>query len=214
VSRSGPPRGLRRRLLSLAGVVAIVGVTIAILIALGLFGRRGGGEGIENVDLLKSRRAPGQESLEVGPQAAKLAPDFEISSFDGVRYRMGDFRGKTVYVNFWATWCAPCRAELPDIYAFQRKHPDDLVVITVNRRQSLDEARGFLAGLPRLDGGNGVSFGVDGIDPDDTLYREYRALGMPASFFIDPQGVVSTVANGRISLEQMEDALSKATVDS
>lgn len=181
-----------------------------MLLAAGVLGSQGGGEGIEDVVLLDPPSAEGVDITNVGPERGKLAPDFEISDFDGTRHRLSDFRGKAVVVNFWATWCVPCQIELPDMVVLQANHPDELAIITVNREESLGDARSFLENLPNLDGGKGVSFTVNGMDPDDTLYDEYRALGMPSSFFISPDGVVTGVSNGLLRLEQMEDALSFA----
>ena len=205
-----PRRDLRRRLAGLAGIAAIVGVTLGVLLAAGLLGSQGGGEGIKDVTLLDTPRDADQADLDVGPQVGKLAPDFELSDFDGTRYRLSGFRGRALYINFWATWCGPCREEMPDIQEVLGRHEGELVVISVNRRQSLDTAQDFFADLERLDGGTGVSFTVNGMDPDDTLYQEYRGLGMPVSVFVDPEGVVSGVYNGRISLETMEEAVGEA----
>ena len=198
---------LRRRLTALAGLSAIVGVAVVLLVAAGLLGNQGGGEGIENALLLSTPRAAGTAGFDVGPHEQRLAPDFEISDFDGVRHRLSDFRGKTVYVSFWASWCGPCKRELPDIQELQERHPDDLVVIVVNRGEPLGRATSFFEELTRADGGKGVSFSVNGMDPDDTLYDAYRGLGMPVSIFIDPDGVVTSVHNGLILLEQMEEAV-------
>lgn len=200
--------GLRRRLAALAGLVVIVGGAVAVLLAAGLLGNQGGGEGIESVLLLDS--PTDARGLDVGPEVGKLAPDFEISAFDGTRHRLSDFRGKAVYVNFWATWCVPCQVELPDMYRLQAQHSGELAVIAVNRREPLSRAEAYFRNLPRNDGGRGVSFTVNSIDPDDKLYQEYRALGMPASFFIDANGVVTRVFNGLIRLPQMEEAVAEA----
>lgn len=207
---TGQTSGLGRRLAALAGLVGIVGVAVLALLAAGLLGNQGGGEGIRSVRVLDPPRPPGLASLGVGPEQGKLAPDFEVSAFDGTRHRLSDFRGKVVYVNFWATWCVPCQVELPDMQQLQAQHADQIAVIAVNRREPLSRARAYLQNLPRLDGGTGVGFAVNGIDPDDTLYREYRALGMPASFFIDANGVVTKIFNGLIRLPQMEKALAEA----
>lgn len=200
---------LKQRLTALAGLIVIVGGVVGILAIAGLVGSQGGGEGIENVKMVDTPQ-PEDEDIEVGAEAGKLAPDFEIDDFDGVRHRLSDFRGRVVYVNMWATWCVPCGVEMPDIYSLEQSQPDELVVIAVNRSQPLDTARQWLEGLPRKDGGKGVSFTVNGMDPDDTLYRAYRGLGMPVSYFIDPNGVVTRVFNGLITLDVMEQAVNEA----
>ncbi len=201
---------LGRRLLALAGLFVIVGVAILVLLAAGLLGNQGGGAGISAVTLLDTPPVQSLPDLDARPEAGQLAPDFEISAFDGSRHRLSDFRGKVVYVNFWATWCIPCQVELPDMEELQAQHSDELTVIAVNRREPLERASAYFRNLTTNDGGRGVSFTVNGIDPDDALYREYRALGMPASFFIDANGVVTRVFNGLIRLPQMEEALTAA----
>ncbi len=203
-------RDLRKRLAALAGLVAIVGIAVGVLLGAGLLGNQGGGEGIEDALVLDTPPTAGQPGLDVGPQVGRLAPDFEISDFDGVRHRLSDFRGKAVYLGFWASWCGPCKRELPDIQTIHERHSNELVVIAVNRAEPLGRARGFLEGLTRDDGSKGVSFAVNGMDPDDTLYDEYRGLGMPVSVFIDPDGVVTKVHNGLILLDEMEEAVAEA----
>jgi hypothetical protein len=96
------------------------------------------------------------------------------------------------------------------MYELLQRHPDELAVITVNRAEPVGRAEDFFASLPRPDGEKGVSFTVDGLDPDDTLYNEYRGLGMPVSIFIDANGVVTRVHNGLLRLEQMEEAVAEA----
>jgi len=208
-------RDFKSRLLALAGLVAIVGGAMAVLFLAGVLGSQGGGTtetgiSIEDTLVLDPPRGPGQEDLDVVPREGSLAPDFEISDFDGARRRLSDFRGKPVYINFWATWCSPCREELPQMQELLDRHEDDLTIITVNRRQPLDEAKAFFADVDKLNGELGVSFTVNGMDPDDKLYNEYRGLGMPVSVFIDANGKVVKVFNGRISLETMEEAVAEA----
>lgn len=213
--RSSGPSDFSQRLLALAGIVAIVGVVIGIMFATGLLGSQGGGTtdtgvAIQAVTVLDPLRLAGQQNLDVGPEVGKLAPDFELSDFDGTRHKLSGFRGKPVYINFWATWCGPCLQELPDMQVLLDRHPEDLVVITINRRERLDSAIKFFHERPRNDGGTGISFTVNGMDPNDTLYDEYRALSMPVSFFIDAKGVITGLFNGQISLDVMEQELAKA----
>ena len=201
---------LKQRLIALAGLVVIVGAVIGVLAVAGLVGSRGGGEGIDKVKVVDTAQPPGRSGVDVGAEVGKLAPDFEIDDMDGARHRLSDFRGKVVFVNFWATWCEPCKQEMPDIYTLEQTHGDEVAVISVNRSQPLDTARSFLNDLPRTDGGTGVSFTVNGMDPDDTLYREYHGIGMPSSYFIDRDGVVTRVAAGFLTLDKMEQAVNEA----
>ena len=208
-------RDVKSRLLALAGLVVIVGAVMAVLFFAGALGNQGGGTTetgmpVEDTLVLNPPRHSGQEDLDVAPREGSLAPDFEISAFDGTRHRLSDFRGKPVYINFWATWCGPCREEIPEMRELLDRHEDELAVITVNRREPLDNAEAFFASIETLSGESGISFTVDGMDPDDKLYNEYRGLGMPVSIFVDANGVVVKMFNGRIDLETMEEAVAEA----
>jgi thiol-disulfide isomerase/thioredoxin len=196
---------MRQRLIALGGLALIVGAALIVLVALDVLGSGGDAEAVELVEA-----PPVAGVADVGPERGKIAPDFEISDLDGDRHRLSDFRAQAVYINFWATWCVPCQKELPDIAALQEEYGDELVVITVNRRETVEDARAFLENVPNLEGGEGVSFPVDGLDPDDTLYTEYRGLGMPTSIFVSPAGVVTDRADGIISLDAMRAAVEKA----
>ncbi len=198
--------------MALAGLVVIVGGVMAILFLAGALGSQGGGEGIEDAVVLDPPRGPGQENLDVLPKEGSLAPDFEISDFDGARHRLSDFRGQPVYVNFWATWCGPCREELPEMQELLDRHGDDLAIITVSRSEPLGAAKAFFANLEKLSGEPGVSFTVDGMDPNETLYRKYTPIpgALPVSVFVDANGEVVKVFTGLIDLETMEDAVADA----
>lgn len=203
-------RELRRRLITLLAVSAVVSAVLALLAVAGIFSD-GTGDVVaaKVVETPDSPAKPGGLSVEA--KVGSLAPDFEFSDFDGDRHRLSDFRGRPVYLNFWATWCGPCREELPDIQELLERHgdADGLAVIVLNRGESLSKARSFLDGITRHDGSKGVSFTVHGLDPDSTVFRAYRGLGMPTSVFIDKDGVVRFVWTGLLSLSEMEAALQK-----
>ncbi len=210
--RTSGGRDLQSRLLALAGLVVIVGVAAAGLSVAGILGNQGGGTtetGIE-IEKVELVAAPGLGDLDVSPREGSLAPDFVISDFDGARHRLSDFRGTPVYVNFWATWCIPCQREIPDMQELADRHKDDLTVISINRAEPLDRAEAFFDNIEKLNGEPGVSFTVNGLDLDDTLYNEYRGLGMPVSVFIDANGKVVKVFNGLIDISIMEESVAAA----
>ena len=213
--RSSGGRDLQTRLKALAGLVVIVGSAAAILFAVGVLGGQGGGTTatgikIEDALVLETSQVAALGELSIEPKAGSLAPDFEISGFDGSRQRLSDYRGKPVLLNFWATWCIPCQIELPEMQELLDRHKDELAIITVNRAEPLDRAENFFRNIEKLNGDPGISFTVDGMDPDDTLYNEYRGLGMPVSVFIDANGKVVKVFNGLIDLSIMEESLAEA----
>jgi thiol-disulfide isomerase/thioredoxin len=215
--RSSGGRDIQSRLLALGGLVVIVGGAAVFLLLIGVLGNQGGGTTatgikIENALVLETPPAPGLEGLGVEAKVGRLAPDFEISDFDGSRHRLSSYRGKPVYVNFWATWCIPCQIELPEMQEFLDLHKDELAIISVNRAEPLDRVEAFFDNIEKLNGEPGISFTVNGLDPDDTLYNKYRGLGMPVSVFIDANGKVVKVFNGLIDLSIMEESLAEAVV--
>ena len=204
-----PRRSLRSRLIALAGVAVIVGVAMSGLWLAGVFDTASG----EAATLVTTPGVEGASGLAIGPLAGQIAPDFELSDFDGNRRRLSDYRGKVVYLNFWATWCAPCQAELPEIYRLHQEYGDQLVVIEINKAESTSAADSFFQGIERDDGGKGVSFTVDGTDPTATLYAAYHTLPidtLPISIFIDARGVVSKVSNGQLDFDGMHSAVEQA----
>ena len=130
-------------------------------------------------------------TLPAAPIMGKLAPDFVWYGADGKAIRLSDFRGKIVLVNFWATWCPPCKAEMPEMESYWRENKDkDFVILAVDDGAE-DEAtiRNFM-GQYRL------TFQALN-DTSGQVSSAYRVNGIPASFFIDPQGVIrDTVVGG------------------
>jgi thiol-disulfide isomerase/thioredoxin len=203
------PRTFRQRLIALLGVVAIVGAVIGAFALAGVFDSPAG----EPAALAETPKVEGAENLDIGPLAGQVAPDFEVTDFDGKRHRLSDYRGQAVFINFWATWCVPCQAELPEIYALQQEYGDKLVTVEMDRGESLDKARDFLDQVERLDGGTGVEYTVDGLDPTEVVYDRYQTLAIqvtPISIFVDKRGVVTRLYNGQLSADQMREFIDGA----
>jgi len=192
-------RSLRSRLLALAGIAAIVGVAYVLLDRADIIG------GPNDVAPAEVHAAP--DGVDFGTSQGDVAPDFTFSDLDGNRHQLSDFRGKPVLLNFWASWCLPCAFEMPELVQFQNANRDEVAVIVLNRAEPVSRARSYLENVTLPDGSKGASFAVAGSDPTDAVYNRYRALGMPASFFIDSSGLITHIANGPILLEQMEEAL-------
>jgi thiol-disulfide isomerase/thioredoxin len=201
------PRTLRQRLFALIGVGAIVGIVIGALWLAGVFDSTAG----EAAALVDTPSVDGV--TDVGPRPGQIAPDFEITDFDGKRHRLSDYRGQAVFINFWATWCVPCKAELPEIYDLQQEYGDRLVTLEVNRGETVDNARNFFDGVDRLDDKKGVSYAVNGLDPSEVVYSRYETLPIqvtPISIFVDARGVVTKLYNGQINRDKMHDAIEQA----
>ncbi len=193
-------RSFKARLVALLGLVAIVGIAVVGLLYADVLGRPN--------DVLSAELLGPADGESFGTSTGDLAPDFIVSDLDGDRHRLSDYRGKVVVLNFWATWCLFCVFEMPELMQFQEAHRDEVAVVAINRGEPVSRARSYLEGVTLPDGSPGVPFTLHASDPDDKLYSAYRAIGMPSSYFIDPDGRIAHIANGPITLDQMEEALS------
>ncbi len=125
------------------------------------------------------------------------APDFELADLDGRRLRLSDLRGKAVILNFWATWCPPCRKEMPSMeraWRELRARGEPIVLVAVNVGEDADTIFGFTA---RMD----LSFPIllDERSEVADRYRQLTGIGtmaLPTTFVIDPQGRVAYRAVG------------------
>ena len=105
----------------------------------------------------------------IAPLVGSLAPDFELATIDGGRLRLSDLRGRVVLVNFWATWCDPCRVEMPDLQARADRWPDQLVVLGVDFDEPEEDVRRFGEEL-------GLTFPLL-LDPGAEVQELYRVVG-------------------------------------
>ncbi len=191
---AGVQRGAFRRIvLPLLVIAAIVGV-IWWLESRNDGGVSRSGERYGPVELPLSLQTAG---LDVGVKEGDLAPDFLLEGLDGREVRLSDLRGKPVVVNFWATWCRPCRKEIPQfVEAYERFREDGLVVVGVNMQEGKSIARQYADDY-------GMDFPI-AIDVDGEVGDEYRLLGLPVTYFIDRQGVIRSVFTGPFE-EQRQD---------
>lgn len=146
---------------------------------------------------------PAPTKLLPAPEVGRLAPDFTLVDLEGNQVTLSDFRGKTVFVNFWATWCPACRAEMPDIEAVYQEYKDKgVVVIGVDILEPEDVVRQFVE-----QGGYNWAFVID---TTGEVAADYNITAIPASFFIDREGVIQAVSIGAMTKRQMEAKLAEA----
>ena len=118
----------------------------------------------------------------VGDVRGKVAPDFELTSLDGKRVKLSDFRGKAVLLNFWATWCSPCKVEMPWFVDLQKKYGNDGLVVVGVAMDDTDTPK--IAEFASQMGVNyPVLLGTDKVSDD---YGNVQFL--PTSFYIDRDG--------------------------
>jgi thiol-disulfide isomerase/thioredoxin len=130
------------------------------------------------------------------------APDFEWTGEDGRILRLSSYRGKVVVVNFWATWCAPCREEMPALQRVAASEPD-VVVLEVDLMESGDKARSFLdsLGLDRLQ---------PVLDSDGATSRRFGVLTLPSTFFVARDGVIRHLELRALDESQIRVGIAKA----
>ncbi len=127
-----------------------------------------------------------------GLNIGQVPPDFELKRTDGSTFRLEDLRGQRVVINFWASWCPPCRAEMPDLAAFARS-TDEVTIVAVNTTTSerdVEDATSFVA--PYEDAFEVV------YDRDGAVANGYRIQAMPTTYVLDESGVITAKQFGAI----------------
>lgn len=134
---------------------------------------------------------PDSDTIVVGghPLYGEAAPEIDLLSLDGERVALSSLQGRPVLINFWATWCMPCREEFPLMVAAYEEHADEgLEILGVIHDDTSDGARAFAEDMgaewPMLE------------DPDDTAWNAYSGVLMPTSFFVDADGFVRAFSLG------------------
>ena len=146
-------------------------------------------------------KADTQTDINIGNRIGFTAPDFTLPTVDKREISLSDYRGKPVILNFWATWCGPCRYEVPAFKAFSEKYTaDDVVVIAVNTQDDPDSALGYAKA-------DGLKFVIP-VDPRGTVANMYTVRGLPTTFFISETGIITSIKIGPfLSIDEMEERM-------
>jgi peroxiredoxin len=178
----GGPTGL----LILIGVGALMGVLMAVLTITGSDSVRSvTSQSVENAP------TPAPDVVRVG----QPAPGFTLETLSGEEASLVDFRGSVVAVNFWATWCGPCRAEMPALQAASDEF-DELVILGVNTGESRSRVAGFMEEL-------GLTFPAL-LDTNEDVADLYGVRAMPTTVWVDPDGIVRFEHFGPLTENQIE----------
>jgi peroxiredoxin len=138
-------------------------------------------------------------SQQVALQVGAAAPDFELESLDGETIRLSQFKGKPVLLSFGATWCPPCREEVPIVQAAHENHPE-LIVLLVDADESAGVVQPFVNEM-------GITHSVL-LDGNSRVSRTYRVNGIPTSFFIGTDGIIRAMMVGQLTPDVLADKLS------
>jgi peroxiredoxin len=163
---------------------------------------------ISNDDLGKNNintKAKVDKTVKVntGIEEGNLAPDFELTTLDGKQVRLSDYRGKKVILNFWATWCPPCKAEVPDLEKFYSTYKDKgIVILGVNLTQAEKNQSAIKAFVKSY----GITYTIP-LDVKSLISGIYQVSAIPTSYIIDSRGIISKKVVGPMDFKTMKSIL-------
>jgi peroxiredoxin len=139
---------------------------------------------------------PSRSSGIVPPRLDQPLSEFQLADLNGKWVNLGDFKGQVVLINTWATWCPPCRAEMPDLNAFYNQYQDKgFAVVAINAGEALTVAADFALEY-------GLDFTVV-VDPDYRVMDGFKINTYPTSILIDRKGVIRDIRVGMHSQETL-----------
>ncbi|MCP1094277.1 TlpA family protein disulfide reductase [Bacillaceae bacterium OS4b] len=133
-----------------------------------------------------------------GLKIGAKAPNFSLKTLDGKQVELSDYEGKKVMLNFWATWCPPCKKEMPDMEKYTQQAGDDVVVLAVNIDPEND-VQAFVKD-------NGITFTIplDSQSAKNPVNERYKILSIPTTYFIDKKGIIRNKVISAMTLKDME----------
>ncbi len=135
------------------------------------------------------------------PAIGHPAPDFALTTLDGQPIALADLAGKPVVLNFWATWCGPCRRELPSLQAAADRYGDDVLIVGVDQAENPQTVQRYVDEL-------GLSFLIP-MDTDSRVGQRYNVGGLPTTYFIDPGGTIRYVWMGEMNSVTLAEGIAK-----
>ena len=154
-----------------------------------------------SVLLDRSGEAPQEAAVQTTEAAENLAPDFTFYDLEGNAHKLSDFRGKPVILNFWASWCGPCKAEMPDFEEAYKAYGEDVQFLIVNltdgSSETVETASSYIAE-------QGYTFPVY-YDSAMEGAMAYSIYAIPVSYFIDAEGSLRATHEGMMTAEALEE---------
>lgn len=147
--------------------------------------------------LLNQQNASSQDFSTVPAKVNFPAPQLVLKDLSGKQVSLDDYRGNVILVNLWATWCPPCREEMPTLQAFYQKYKESgFVLIAIDQEETLEVVQPFVDEF-------GLTFPV-WLDPDYEAQRKFNTMNLPSSYVIDRTGMVRLTWIGGISKKNLE----------
>ncbi len=138
-----------------------------------------------------------QEEKPVGAKVGASSSDFSHQDTEGNKVTLSDYKGKKVILNFWATWCNPCKKEMPEMEKIHQKY-EDVVILAINL-DTENDIKGFM---------NEYELTFQALlDTEEKVNDQYEVVSIPTSFFIDEEGIIRKKIVGILDYEKMEDNL-------
>lgn len=138
-------------------------------------------------------------SIDDAVAAPVAAPEFSLKSLDGETYSLSALHGKWVIVNFWATWCTPCRAEMPLFQSIYEHYAGKIEILAVNDSDTVEDVEAYRDEL-------GLSFPLL-LEPTQETLNQYKVLGLPITVIVDPQGNIAWQRFGEVDLGEFENTV-------
>jgi thiol-disulfide isomerase/thioredoxin len=129
------------------------------------------------------------------PEINRTASDFELETLSGEKIHLADLRGKPVVINFWATWCGPCRIEMPLLQKYYDLYSPDVAVLAINYDEPVEKVRSYIEEL-------GLSFPIL-LDPHTKVENLYYVRAFPTTFFLDADGIIRYQHIGALNEAQL-----------
>ena len=185
-------------------LIWVLAFAVVIVGAYTLYNRLSGEVELGGVATVATDAAVAEDPIgETEEARGSEAPDFTVYDLEGNAYKLSDFRGKPVLLNFWASWCGPCQMEMPDFQKFYESHGDQVNFVIVNltdgRRETVETASAFLAE-------KGYTFPVF-YDTGREAAVKYGVSSVPMSFFIDAEGYFVTWVRGALNAAMLQKCM-------
>ena len=146
---------------------------------------------------------PSGDASTINQKNSNAVPNFTVYTMDGEEVQLSDFLGKPIVLNFWASWCGPCKAEMPDLEAAWQAYGEDIQFVTVNltdgRQETVESATAYIAQ-------QGYTFPVY-YDTAMSAAQAYGVNSIPRTYFIDAEGTLVSAVKQMITAQQLQEGI-------